>query len=1111
MPNETPDTPTPWITEAINALLENEPTPPSPPLVSLTYRSGLPDRLTEIGTTIEEITADLGQGFTSQRRSGTNGEYFILGSARFEVFVHTEPEKDAYQQGIEVPLAVVSKVRRRRMPYHGLLATGTVTLDPPYAQAECDIAVVHGRAQALIRYQQAVAKARQRSVRLLNQEGRTNTAHGDLHAQVRRHFSALEQMIGLLQQRSETAGARRARGVIVSPPDALPDTFCVRVNRQDHGFTSELTVQVTVLSQRKPWNLELVNVDDDLFYLTLPRDPGRPGALAPGTLAELNYKPRFGLGRHSYALGRLLREEVEGDWEALTRLVSDPSSLSVPDEIAAPRRFFDDQLNHEQRAAVAGAVSTPHAFFIQGPPGTGKTTVISEIVRQLTARGERVLLLAPMHVAVDEVLQRVGDADGVLALRASWDDSKVREDLRRFTKDRLTAEFVHKARRRESSKASQWRAEADRVRAEREIIEANAAARQARDNAWAALNWANSQRETWRAVHHAALRRASEQRRTAQQAELAMQRQLDEAGRTAVALTRDLAEAESGGASFLQRVRAAFGAGELAQLRRMAREAGQSELLARAEHDKAAAWSVSQDSAFQQLINQGRAQDKEYGVQSGRAAETYEAATGGLASVQAQLGSAGLGHLSEADLAARGRHNEEREDRLTNLAYLEQRWFELSGQLTAEAAAGDRPALSSLGDQLIAAANLVCCTTTGIGGDDDLRDADYDTLIVDEASRVIDSEFLIGAKQARRWILVGDEHQLPPYVDLVDEHHLHALAALYMAERGAADTVSAAVEYLSRLWAEDEEEHQFRRTAVEETAEHLRESGQWSTIYRPAYKKAYERLHHDNQDAERELLSKMRHHLVESVFERCVSSGPRGLSCSLIEQHRMIDPIAALVRDPVYAGKYLSPPPERQTVTPLVTLRTFPQPVAFLDTSDHPRAGETPIYPGFFNALEAEWVETACRAWDRELSARGEDDVTVSVLTFYKAQARLIRERLGAPKYQGFRVLRFKNIDTIDRLQGQESDLILISFCRTRRGKERERHRFGMWLQDIRRLNVACTRAKRALVLVGHKNTLSGMRGLPAAENFYAHLFELLSPPSAPGMVLLKQLDRPDR
>ena len=107
---------------------------------------------------------------------------------------------------------------------------------------------------------------------------------------------------------------------------------------------------------------------------------------------------------------------------------------------------------------------------------------------------------------------------------------------------------------------------------------------------------------------------------------------------------------------------------------------------------------------------------------------------------------------------------------------LEHRWFEL-----IDTAAAEGHDLRQVGEMLVNTANLVCCTTTGFGGKI-VENADFDTLIVDEASRVVDSEFLIGAIKARRWILVGDEKQLPPYVDPVDEHHLHALAALHLAD-----------------------------------------------------------------------------------------------------------------------------------------------------------------------------------------------------------------------------------------------------------------------------------------------------------------------------------------
>src|SRR5690606_22792093 len=63
--------------------------------------------------------------------------------------------------------------------------------------------------------------------------------------------------------------------------------------------------------------------------------------------------------------------------------------------------FYNKKLNDEQKKAVLGALNTPHCYFIQGPGGTGKSTVICEIIEQLINKGERILMLAPTHVAVD--------------------------------------------------------------------------------------------------------------------------------------------------------------------------------------------------------------------------------------------------------------------------------------------------------------------------------------------------------------------------------------------------------------------------------------------------------------------------------------------------------------------------------------------------------------------------------------------------------------------------------------------------------------------------------------------------------------------------------------
>ena len=63
----------------------------------------------------------------------------------------------------------------------------------------------------------------------------------------------------------------------------------------------------------------------------------------------------------------------------------------------------------EQRRFVELALGTPDFALLEGPPGSGKTTAICELVLQLAKRGMRVLLSASTHVAVDNVLERLMD------------------------------------------------------------------------------------------------------------------------------------------------------------------------------------------------------------------------------------------------------------------------------------------------------------------------------------------------------------------------------------------------------------------------------------------------------------------------------------------------------------------------------------------------------------------------------------------------------------------------------------------------------------------------------------------------------------------------------
>lgn len=82
----------------------------------------------------------------------------------------------------------------------------------------------------------------------------------------------------------------------------------------------------------------------------------------------------------------------------------------------ADLQFFATDLDASQRAAVAHALRAEHVALIHGPPGTGKTTAVVELIRQVVARGERVLACAPSNVAVDNMVERLAHA-GVRVVR----------------------------------------------------------------------------------------------------------------------------------------------------------------------------------------------------------------------------------------------------------------------------------------------------------------------------------------------------------------------------------------------------------------------------------------------------------------------------------------------------------------------------------------------------------------------------------------------------------------------------------------------------------------------------------------------------------------------
>ena len=217
--------------------------------------------------------------------------------------------------------------------------------------------------------------------------------------------------------------------------------------------------------------------------------------------------------------------------------------------------------------------------------------------------------------------------------------------------------------------------------------------------------------------------------------------------------------------------------------------------------------------------------------------------------------------------------------------------------------------------------------------------------------------------------------------------------------------------------------------------------------------------------------------LADTLMQRMVKLWPQCVNL-LTVQYRMNEDIMSFPSRWFYHGQLQAATDvAHRQVSPLDT------PLTWLDTSALTYEERQGRNMSLSNSQEARLVIHTVRDYIEMISPQRVESerVDFGIITPYRGQARLIRRLLKMQHY--FRKLkRHITVGTVDGFQGQERDVIVISLVR-----DNADGNIG-FLRDLRRMNVAITRARMKLIIVGNAETLSRHRFYRAlAEHIKKH------------------------
>lgn len=251
-------------------------------------------------------------------------------------------------------------------------------------------------------------------------------------------------------------------------------------------------------------------------------------------------------------------------------------------------------------------------------------------------------------------------------------------------------------------------------------------------------------------------------------------------------------------------------------------------------------------------------------------------------------------------------------------------------------------------------------------------------------------------------------------------------------------------------------------------------------------------------------IAALRAGLGKTLMERIAENKPEVVTLLKI-QYRMNDEIMRFSSDWFYGGKVESAPQIKYR-----SVLDYDHPITWIDTSneenqitiegeDAPEDSASTSSSvsaanqnsdlnfkeqfvgesfGRINKAEAELTLLTLAEYFTKIGKQRvlEERIDVGIISPYRAQVQYLKKLIK--KYEFFKPYRLLiSVNTVDGFQGQERDVILISLVRSN-----DEGQIG-FLKDLRRMNVAMTRARMKLIILGNKNTMT-------KHPFYKKLWE---------------------